>query len=192
MALNDNAVLQVSTGHFYTAVPGTPCPTDLSAISTPWVEIGHTSLESILSFSSDGGDATTLGTLQAPNLRVTRAARTETMAFILEQWDEESLKLYFGQNMTDISNDADGSLLSVPSSPTPTSSAFLAVLKDGNRFFGIYAPKAELFRGDDASLDDTASLAGLPINVTPLQYTKPGPPAVTNDWAYALTPIQVA
>jgi hypothetical protein len=180
MALDANAVLQVSGGHFYTATVGTACPTDLT-VTTGWTEIGHTSLESILAFSSDGGDATTLGTLQSPTLRQTFSARTETMSFILEQWDEASLKLYFGQNMVDINS--DGSLLGVNSAPEPTEAAFLAILKDGSRAFGIWAPKAQLFRGDDASLDDTASLAGLPINVTPLQ-------ADGNDYTYALTPIK--
>lgn len=184
MALDNNAVMQVGGGHFYTAVEGTDCPTDLSVTpTTPWTEIGHTSLDSILAFSSDGGDTTTLGTLQAPTLRQVIAARTESMSFTLEQWDAASLKLYFGSNMKDVN--ADGKLLGVPNKPVPTRVAFLVVLSDGNRQFGIWAPSANIFRGDDASLDDTESLAGLPINVTPLTYQ-------TNEFTYALTPIVAA
>src|SRR5690606_27292012 len=185
MALNNNAVLQVSGGFFYTAAPGTEVPTNLASPGSDWTNVGHTSLDSILSFASEGGDATTLGTLQAPLLRQTRSARTETMSFTLQQWDADSLRLYFGENMIDVDPENEGALLGVPTEPAPTSAAFLAVLRDGKRAFGIYAPLAELFRGDDASLDDTESLAGLPINVTPLQYQPQGGEA--NQWTYALT-----
>jgi hypothetical protein len=180
MAINDAAVLKPSGGNFYTAPVGTALPTNLKAPDAAWVNVGHTSIDSILAFASEGGDVTTLGTLQAPSLIQSIAPRTESFGFVLEQWDEAGLKMYFGSNMVDVNS--DGSLLGVPSEPAPTEAAFLAVISDGTNAFGIYAPKASLFRGDDASIDDTASLAGLPINVTPLAYNG-------NTWPYALTPM---
>jgi len=180
MPRNDDAVLVISTGVYYTAPVGTALPANLAAVTTPWDEIGHTSLEEILGIASEGGEATTLGTLQNKQLRVVRADRTETFTINLQQWDETGLKLYYGQNMVDV--ESDGSLLGVPTNPTPTSVAFLAVFKDGANIFAVYAPKVEIFRGDDVDLSDTESLASLPLSVTPLQY-------LTNEWTYGVTPM---
>lgn len=178
MALNDNATLVIGAGNFYTAPQSTALPTDLTAVTTPWEVVGHTSIEDIFGASSDGGDATTLGTLQNKNLRTTYATRTESFTFTIEQFDAASLKLYYGSNM--VSN-ADGTL-GVHQSPTPTVSAFLAVFTDGTNHFAFYAPKAEIFRGDDLSISDTESLAGLPLKVTPLNDG-------ANTWTYAITPL---
>lgn len=175
--LNDDAVFKIGTGHFYRAAVGTAAPADLST-TTGWDEIGHTSLEDILAFSSEGGDATVLGTLQKKVLKTSYSARTESFVFNLQQFDEESLKLYFGSNMAEIST---GSIWNgVPLTPTPTSSAFLLILTDGVSAIGLHAPKAELYRADDMEFSDTESLQGLPIKVTPVVYD-------TNDYAMAWT-----
>lgn len=179
MALDDTSVLQIGTGHFYRGEVGAAAPTALGTIdSEVWTEIGHTSLEDILAFASEGGDATTLGTLQKKVLKTAYSARVETFTFNLQQWDEESQKLYFGSNMAEIST---GSIWNgVPITPVPTQSAFLAVFDDGVKGFGIYAPKSELYRADDLSLEDTESLSSLPIQVKPLIDS-------TNTWPYAVT-----
>ena len=185
MALNSAAVFLPAGGHFYRAPEGTPAPSDiLAAPAEPWDEIGHTSLEDILAWTSEGGEQTVLGTLQAPQLKVSRASRSETFSFNLQQWDAESLKLYFGQNMVDVNE--DGSLLGVNATPAPTTSALLIVLKDSEqRALGIYAPKAELYRGDDVSIEGTDSISSLPIQVTPVAYS-------SNTWAFGIIPIQEA
>lgn len=182
MPLNSNATLVVGAGNFYTApytlASPAPLPADLTAVTTPWVNMGHTSLEDIFSVSSEGGDATSLGTLQARTLRTTYASRSETFAIVLQQFDVDSLKMYFGANA---STGADGEL-QVPLQPAPTISSFLGVFFDGLNAFGFYAPKAEILRGDDISIADSESLAGLPIGVKPVAHG-------TNDWAYAVTPL---
>lgn len=180
MAKNDDATLIIGTGNFYTATVGTALPADLLAPEVAWVNVGNTSIEDIFGISSDGGDATTISTLQSKPLRTKFATRTETFTFTLQQFDLDSLKLYFGSNMVDTAG--DGSLLGVPGDPTPTTAAFLAVFQDGENVFAFYAPKAEIFRQDDMSLSDTESLAGLPLGVTPLAYN-------ANTWAYAITPL---
>ena len=53
---------------------------------------------------------------------------------------------------------------------------------DGTNHFGIYAPKAEIFRGGDVSVGSTEELASLPLNVKPLIHG-------TNKWAFAITPL---
>lgn len=182
MTLNSNATLVVGAGNFFTAPYLTPTPTplpaDLGSVSSPWVNVGHTSLEDIFSVSSEGGEATTLGTLQASTLRTTYSARTETFNITLQQFDLASLKLYFGSNAAT----GAGGELKVPVSPQATLASFLAVFVDGSNKFGFYVPKAEILRGDDLSIADTESLAGLPISVKPVIHG-------SNDWAYAVTPL---
>lgn len=178
MALNDAATLVVGAGNFFTAVTDSALPGDLTTITTPWSNIGHTSLQDIFGATSSGGDATTLGTLQAKALRTTYSARTETFALTLQQFDIASLKLYYGSNAPTLT---DGSL-GVPQSPVVTVCAFLAVFLDADNVFAMYAPKAEIFRGDDLALSDTESLAGLPLSIKPVI-------SGSNSWAYAVTPL---
>ena len=182
MAKYDNATLKIDSGNYFRAPVGTAAPVNLLAPDAAWENIGHTSLDSILSVSSEGGEATVLGTLQSKSLRTSYSARSETLKFTIQQWDSGSLKLYFGANMNQT---ADSRFYGVPDSPQPTQSAFLVVFIDGANVFAIYCPKAEIMRADDMELADTESLAGLPINVKPLVHN-------TNTWTWAITPINPA
>jgi hypothetical protein len=185
LPLNNNATLVVGAGNFFTApyVEATPAalPADLGAISAPWVNVGHTSLEDIFSVTSEGGEATSLGTLQAKTLRTTYSPRTEAFNIVLQQFDVDSLRKYFGANAT-LGSSGE---LRVPVTPEPTIASFLAVFVDGTNKFGFYAPKAEILRGDDLAIADAESLAGLPISVKPVAHG-------TNTWAYAVTPLGAA
>lgn len=182
MALNSAATLVVGAGNFFTApyVEATPAPlpADLAVVNAPWVNMGHTSLEDIFSVTSEGGEATSLGTLQARTLRTTYSARSESFGITLQQFDVASLSLYFGSNAVVGPNGE----LQVPLSGEPTISSFLAVFVDGVNKFGFYAPKAEILRGDDLAIADSESLAGLPILVKPVAHG-------SNNYAYAVTPL---
>lgn len=183
MALNSAATLVVGAGNFFTApyVAATPAalPADLSVTPiAPWENMGHTSLEDIFSISSEGGEATSLGTLQARTLRTTYSPRSETFNIVLSQFDVESLSFYFGGN----AEVGPGGELQVPLNPVPTVSSFLAIFVDGTNTFGFYAPKAEILRGDDLAIADAESMAGLPISVKPIAHG-------ANNWAYAVTPL---
>lgn len=177
--LKDGSTLAIDTGNFFLAPVGTEPSEALDTIEAPWKGVGHTSLEEVLAFASEGGEETTLGTLQNPNLRVRVANRSESIAITLQQFDEDTLKLYFGKNMA---NTGDPRFMGVPTRPQPTESALLVVCVDGDHTFSIWAPKVSISRGDDMSLPDTESLAGLPINIKPLQH-------LANSWTYAVTPI---
>lgn len=171
MALTDSATLNISTGHFYTATVATAVPTDPLVPGVGWTEIGHTSLDDIFNLASEGGDTTTLGTLQSKSLRTSTSPRTETFTFNLAQFDPASLKLYYGSNMVVESSGVADTYYGVPDAPTPTQVAFFACFIDGAATFSFYAPKAEVIRADDLSLSDTSSLALLPIKVTPLNHS---------------------
>lgn len=182
MTTNDDAVLLPTTGHYYKAPVGTKIKkSDLLNPPAPWVELGHTSIEDLLSITSEGGEATVLGTLQNKNLRTKYSTRTETMTFTLLEFDEEGLRLYYGKNAENLTGDSEG-FLAVPGDPTPTDAAFLVTFEDGDNVFGFWAPKTEILRGDDLDLADTENFAGLPLAVRPLNLG-------TNKWAYAVTPL---
>lgn len=178
MALNDDATLVIGSGNYLTAPVGTAMPEDLTAPGAEWTNVGHTSLEDIFGITSEGGEKTVIGTLQNKSLRTKYSARTETMTFTIQQFDQAALKLYYGANAPILS---DGSV-GVPTDPQPTECAFLVIFIDGDNVFAYYAPKTEIYRGDDVSFGDTESLAGLPIGVTPLVHN-------SNNWTYAVTPL---
>ena len=178
MSVKDDATLVIGAGNYFTAASGTALPADLTAPGVAWENIGHTSLEDVIAFASEGGDATTLGTLQKKVLRTKYSPRSETMKINLQQFDTASLKLYYGSNAIVT---ADG-LVGPHQDPQPTNKAYLAIFVDDENIFAIYAPDAEFFRADDVAVTDTESLVSLPINVKPVVYS-------TNTYAFAVTPL---
>jgi hypothetical protein len=167
LATNDSATLKVGTAHFYKAVTGTARPVTVATLKAPpvaWTELGNTSLDNIVSLTSEGGAVTTLGSLQNKSLRQTVESRVESFGINLLEWTADSLKLYYGANAVVA---ADGAV-EVPSDPVPTEGAFLVVLQDGDNVAGFYAEKASVFRSDDIAIADANSLAQLPIKVTAL------------------------
>ena len=179
MTIDNTAVLKVGTGHFYTAPVGTALPADLRNPGGTWTEMGHTSIQDILSASSEGGETTTLRSLQNKTLRQTVAARTEAFVMNLLQFDTAGLKLYYGSNAAIVSGN-----VRVPSNPVPTEVAWLVVFYDGQTTAGIYAPKVSILRSDDLSVADTENLAQLSLKVTPLNYG-------SNDWPFEWIPPAV-
>lgn len=163
MALLESAVLKPNTASFFKAPTGTAKPADLKTPGVEWENLGHTTFENILTTSSEGGETSTLRSLQTQQLRVSTTPRTESFQINLLQFDEDSLQLYYGANAV-----IDGEEIEVPSDPQPTECAWLAVLYDGEKVAGYYAPKASIFRAEDIAISDTESLAQLPLQVTPL------------------------
>lgn len=171
MTLHDDTTLNIGGGHLYLAAVGTVVPTDFATPGVGWTDVGHTAADTILTISSTGGDVTTLATLQSKTLRTSTSPRVTTYGVTLMQFDVESLKLYYGSNATVAGVGTPGAgLLGVPDDPSPTQSAFLFVVFDGEVPFGWYAPKSEIIGGDDISLADATALSGLPIKLTPLNH----------------------
>ena len=166
MARNDNAVLKVGTGEFYTADVGTPLPANILEPGETYTSMGHTSLEDILNSASEGGESTTLSSLQKRDLRTSISARTESYNINLLQFDSDSLTLYYGAN-AEVTEDGH---VRPAQSPIPTEAAWLFVFRDGDRVGGIYAPRASIFRGDDVAITDTEALQSLNLQITPLAY----------------------
>lgn len=181
MPILDNSVLVPDSGNFLLANVGTPLPADLfnPTVGGTWDFIGHTALEDIFGSESEGGETSIISTLQKRALRSKTSPRTETWAIPLQQFDPASIKLYFAANAAEVEG---GRALSVPSRPRATEKAFLALFYDGDALMGLYAPKAEIKRGDDFSIGAVDELATLPLGVTPIAYA-------TNDWPFSVIPI---
>ena len=182
MALNNGSTLVVKTGRYYIAPEGTAAPDAAGVLAppSPWEQLGHTSVEDILSWATEGGESSTLSSLQAPSLRTTTSPRAESFTTTLLQWDEETLPFYFGSNMELIPG--SDIFKGVSSNPEPVVKALLIVLRDGQNAFPIYAPSVSISRGDDLSIDSTEDLAGLPITINLQNYQG-------NDWAFAVAPV---
>lgn len=179
MGLIDNAVLNISTGQFYLAPVSTarPAVASLGSVPVAWTSIGHTSVDNVFGITSEGGEVTTLASLQNKALRTSRTPTIESFTATLLQFDVDSLKLYFGSNSV-----SNAGWLDVQTDLVPTTAAFLAVFADGVNRFGIYAAKAEIQRTDSPEFNDSSALSGLPISIKPL--------VVGNATsAYSLTPM---
>ncbi|WP_152346595.1 hypothetical protein [Brevibacterium sp. CFH 10365] len=176
MALNNDAVVKVSTAHFFTAPVGTPLPTG-GVVNTPWEEMGHTPVSDILSITFEGGEATTLGSLQNSELRTARSPRTATMNMSLLQWDTPGKKLFLGANAM---VDSEGRV-GPAANPTPTETAVYILVEDGDNYMDLVLPKAEIIGSGDLSLADTESLAALPLAITPLRKDESTAPFYVGD-----------
>lgn len=164
MAFNSDAVLKPTRADFYWAKTSTAKPTNIfNEPNSPWENIGHSSIEDILSISTEGGESTQLGSIQNPSLRtsVSAAIRSFTVNFL--QWDAATLKLYYGAN----AEVGSGGELKVPEQPEPSEGAWLAIIHDGPRRGGFYAAKCSAIGDGDFSISDTDSLAQLPVRFTP-------------------------
>lgn len=159
MALNNEAVLSISTAKFYTAVVGTA-----PEAAVGWEEMGHTSIDQVVAFETEGGEVTTLGSLQVKQLRTSRTPIVDSFRVDLQQFDEAGLKLFFGSNAV---KNAAGQL-EVPETPIPTTKAWKMVAVDGDREFILHAGKAEIFRAEGASFSNDEALSTLPLSIRPL------------------------
>lgn len=164
MALNNDAVVKISTAHFYTSEVGVAVPAD-GIPTEDFDDIGHTPVSDILAIAFEGGEVTTLGSLQNSSLRTARTPRTATVNMSILQWDTDGKKLFLGSNaLTD-----SAGRLGPASSPAPTTKQVWIVVEDGENFFDFVFPKTEILGSGDLSLADTESLAALPLSLTPLQ-----------------------
>jgi hypothetical protein len=161
MALDDDAVLIAKEGHIYVAPAGTARPSSLTSPGAPWVESGHTSLDSPLSLSRDGGDTTTKGTWQKASLRSDVAPVTYAWAWKLLQQDELSFQLYYGGGSVD---GGSGDFI-VPAQPAAQEKALFIRIIDGATEWYRYAPLVAII-GSDSVDDATDDFEAMPVKAT--------------------------
>ncbi|QLF84426.1 major tail protein [Mycobacterium phage Topanga] len=178
MALNDDAVLTAAVGYVYTAPVGTAAPAaaDLDTIDLldtttwgtgldAWIPTGHTSRGDMPEFGFDGGDSEIRGTWQKKKLaEITTEDPVDYLTIFLQQFDEGSLTLYYGENASTVAGE-----FAVASGSKAVERAILVVIVDGEDRVGFHAHKASVKRDDAIQLpvDDFASL---PVRATFLDH----------------------
>jgi hypothetical protein len=170
MALKDDSTLIVNIMRFYTAAVGTVAPTatayfeDKATALASWVEIGHTSLDSPFSVTTEGGEVTTKGSLQNQTLRTTTSAKTYALEINLEQFDADTLKHYLGANSQKV-----GDVVYSKSKPTSEQAAILGVAEDGNAVMFLHGGKADISANGNFDVSSIEDLASLPVKFTFLE-----------------------
>lgn len=173
---NDEAVVKVAVARFYGAPVGTERPADLRDVGVEWNSFGHTTLENIVDLSYEGGERSSIPTLQNPAVRENISDVVESFGVNLLEWTKDSFELYYGSNVVLL----DDGAVEIPTKPQLSEQAFLMVIEDGDRMGGFYAARSSAFRNAAVAVADTTSLSSLPVKFT----------ALTNDGAKtALTVI---
>lgn len=161
MTIDDGATLLPGTGHYYlNPTVNSAIPADPTAPASPWVDLGHTSLDAPFGLESEGGDLSVLGTWQNPSLRTATSTRTESVVFVAQQWDEATYKMYWGSN-----GSVTSGFFQVPISGTAYEATLFVVAYDGVEQVAFHFPKVAISRADNISFDPEA-LAGLPLRAT--------------------------
>jgi len=160
MALTDSAVLTPGVGHIFTSTTTglTWTSTELATYATdgtvptatqPWVELGHTDLDTILTFAQDGGDTETKGSWQNPSLKtVITSAAVDSFTVNAEQvLDNDVLTLFYG------GGDVSGTgRWAAPDAPAAIERSVMLVMLDGTTPLGLSVQKASILRADAPQL----------------------------------------
>lgn len=176
MALNDDAVLVPGVGHMFTndtlgskwTLAQVNTYASAGTIPAGWDEFGHTDLDTILAFQSEGGDTSTKGSWQNPSLRtVITSASVDSIVVNAEQvLDDQILSFYHGGGDYSTTTGEFG----WPDAPAAQEKAFMLVMLDGADPLGLAVPKASLLRNDVPTFASDDFLK-LPIKITILQQT---------------------
>lgn len=153
MALTDSAVLVPGVGHIFTNTTTgstwtlTQLTTYQSAGTIPagWNELGHTDLDSIITFTADGGDTTNKGSWQNSSLRtVITTAAVDAFTVNAEQViDDDVLKLYYGGG-----DDSVAGRFAWPDAPAAIERSVMLVMLDGTTPLGLSVQRASILRAD--------------------------------------------
>jgi hypothetical protein len=165
MAISDSAVILPGTGYLYIAPAETAVPASLTSPAAPWDNLGHTSRDDGLTITRDGGDSEVIGTWQNASLRERRDPTTFAITAHLQQVDNNTLQLYFGDGDVTV----DG-VFGVTSATDTIEKALYVRIVDGNNAVGLYVPKVSISSDDDVEVDVEGFLS-FPVRMTVLQVT---------------------
>lgn len=173
MALTDSAVLVPGVGHVLAgAVDATkPALADLTAFAantatlpTGFTNLGHTSIDDVLTFGQEGGDTEVKGSWQNSSLReVITEATVDYFVIPALQVDNDVLTLYYGGGTITTANE-----FHVPDSPVPQEKAICVIMLDGSTPVALYIAKCSI-RREDAPEFATDDFTKWPLRFTPLK-----------------------
>jgi hypothetical protein len=161
MPLTDTATIIPGTGHVLLGATGAAKPT-LAALETfaadtdtppaNYTDIGHTAIEDVLTFGSEGGETEVKGSWQNPSLREVLTSQIVDSVVVpaLQIIDNEVLTLYYGGGDDSVANE-----FAVPDISVPQERALLIVMVDGADVLGLWSAKTSVKRDDAFSVDPT-------------------------------------
>lgn len=160
MAINNTDLIQGTRGTIFYAPAETPMPEDGPAAfsltkdtvgdgKTAWQNIGHTSNDNKVSFSTDGGDSNTHDTWLMAGARTTYETTNMTVSGASVQADIESLRLFL--NGWD---SGDGGIVGTAEKREQKLALFILAYDSGaNTMFGIYMPNTSFTYSGSAFID---------------------------------------
>lgn len=174
MAQTDAAVLVPGVGNIFTKTytsgatwTATELGTYASAGTIPatWNELGHTDLDSILTFAQDGGDTETKASWQNSALRtVITTPAVDSFTLNAEQvLDNDVLTLYYGGGDASVTD-----RFALPDTPAAIERSVMIVMQDGTVALGFSVQRASILRADAIGMDATDFMK-LPLKFTVLQ-----------------------
>lgn len=177
MALDDDAVVYPNTAHFFYDLAGAATMptlaqlvsyvTDTSTVLTGLTNLGHTKLDNVAAFGSDGGDSSVKGSLQNKSLRqvITSEAVDYVTVGAMQMRDNQIMQFYYGGGDVTVAD-----TFGTPDTPVIPNITFLMVIFDDNGPLGFFNRKCAVKRDDaiDLPADDFASM---PLRFTPLKAT---------------------
>jgi hypothetical protein len=165
MALEDAGYFLVNRTLVYTADVDTAAP-DPDELDTPpggWSLLGHIGDETAdgnVSFTRDGGDVTTKGSISKRAIRQVVEPVNTGVEFDVTQLTRVPFTLYHGTaggvvtGVFSVTGEADGGT---------TEKALLVVWEDGTKRVGLYAPKASFSGRDNIDTDSIEDAIRIPL-----------------------------
>lgn len=164
MAADAGTLFIPGHGTVFRAPANTPMPaagptafTLGSTVPTGWTSLGHTSTENMISFTTDGGDATVLNTWLQDAVRTIYAATNWSLGINALQMDKPTLDLAFNGAV-----DAEDGGYIIPAANGGLENALFVLAKDTTASLGFYIPNTSTKLGD-SPVFDTENFTELPL-----------------------------
>jgi hypothetical protein len=169
VAIDVDEVVVGADGHIYVAPVGTTAPADIAAAwGAGWIDLGYATEDGVT--FTESRTITDLMAWQSfyPVRRVVTAKNT-TVAFVLQQWNEDTVKLAFGGGtVTTTAGPPAHYLYTPPSAETIDERAVGVEWEDGTKIYRLIIPRAvvtddvatQIVRADTAQLPITMGVIG--------------------------------
>lgn len=169
MTVDASEVVVGASGTVYVAAEGTAVPTDLTALSASWTNIGYVSEDGVK--FTGGSSVEDIGAWQSQYpIRKIITSRTASVEFVMRQWNGETLKLAFGGGS--VVTAGGNTTYAPPSASTLDPRAMVIEWVDGTETFRLVIPRG-MVSGDVQTDLVRSSAADLPVSfmVSPI-YTQ--------------------
>jgi len=168
MAPNNQMLVIPGSGHYYLDITGTATrPEDpLNPDPALLPEVGHTTRESPLTITKEGGERTTHATWQDSAARESVSPISYRFGFTLLEWTHFTYQLYYGQGRV------DGDYFGVSKAGTsPTQGRMYVRIDDSGAFADFWLPLVSVL-GDDNIEVDPENLSGFPVGAAVLGHSE--------------------